>query len=92
VLSKAIEMWGMASANLVSLLNPEVIIWGGGIFGPATAFIGDIYREAQRWAQPVSIRQVSYVASQLGEDAGLYGAARLALGNGSDLFFHRSEP
>jgi glucokinase len=79
VLTKAIEVWGMASANLVSLLNPEVIIWGGGIFGPAAAFIGDIYREAVRWAQPVSIKQVSFVASQLGEDAGLYGAARLAM-------------
>lgn len=35
VLHKAIEMWGMASANFVSLLNPQKIIWGGGVFGPA---------------------------------------------------------
>jgi glucokinase len=79
VLAKAVEMWGMASANIVSLLNPEKIVWGGGIFGPACRFIGDIYREALNWAQPVSIRQVEFVASRLGEDAALFGAARLAI-------------
>jgi glucokinase len=79
VLNKAVEMWGMASANLVSLLNPEKVVWGGGIFGPACRFIDDIYREALQWAQPVSIRQVEFVPSELGEDAALYGAAKLAL-------------
>jgi glucokinase len=78
VIAKAIEMWGMASANLVSLFNLQKIIWGGGIFGPAKRFLPDIYREALRWAQPVSIRQAEFVASELGEDAALYGAARLA--------------
>ena len=31
----------MASANLVSLFNPEKIIFGGGVFGPATQFLDD---------------------------------------------------
>ena len=60
VLHKAIEMWGMASANFVSLLNPQKIIWGGGVFGPAGIFIDDIYKEACKWAQPLSIKPVSY--------------------------------
>lgn len=78
VIAKAIEQWGMASANLVSLLNPHKVVWGGGIFGPALQFLPDIYREALRWAQPLSIRQTEFVASELGEDAALYGAAKLA--------------
>jgi len=78
VLRKAVELWGMASANLVSLLNPEKVIWGGGIFGPATFLIDDIYQEALRWAQPISIRQVAFVASQV-EEAGLLGAAYLVV-------------
>jgi glucokinase len=78
VLKKAVEFWGMASANLVSLLNPEKVIWGGGIFGPATFLIDDIYKEALRWAQPISIRQTSFVASQV-EEAGLLGAAYLVI-------------
>lgn len=79
VLHRAIEMWGMASANLVSLLNPEIIIWGGGVFGPARRFIDDIRREAARWAQPVAMEQVQFVASSTQHNAILSGAAYIAL-------------
>ncbi len=79
VISKAIAMWGMAAANLISLLNPQVVVWGGGVFGPARAFLDEIYREAVRWSQPVAIQQVSFTASGLGEHAALFGAARRAL-------------
>jgi glucokinase len=78
-LDNAIELWGMAAANLVSLLNPEMIVFGGGIFGPATQFLDRIRAEAKRWAQPIAIEQVGFVGSELGSDAGLYGAGRLAL-------------
>jgi glucokinase len=78
-LNNAIELWGMASANLVSLFNPEMIVFGGGIFGPAVQFLDRIRSEAKRWAQPIAIEQVRFVASELGTDAGLYGAGRLAL-------------
>ena len=79
VIAQAVEFWGMAVANLVSLFNPEKIIFGGGVFGPATQFLGDIYAEAKKWAQSISIKQVKLQASKLGGDAGLYGAGRLAL-------------
>jgi glucokinase len=79
VLGRAVKMWGMAAANLVSLLNPEKIVWGGGVFGPAVRFLDDIYEEACRWAQPLSIRQAAFEASQLSGDAGLYGAGHLAI-------------
>lgn len=81
VLHKAIEMWGMASANIVSLLNPQRIIWGGGVFGPATVFIDKIYEEAKKWAQPISIKQVEFIASGLYGNAGLIGAAYMAMKN-----------
>lgn len=79
VMEEAIQFWGMAVANLVSIFNPEKIIFGGGVFGPATRFLDRIAAEAARWAQPVSMRQVSLEASQLGGDAGLIGAGFLAL-------------
>jgi glucokinase len=74
-----VEFWGMAVANLVSLFNPEKIIFGGGVFGPGTQLLGDIYAEAKKWSQPISIKQVEVQASKLGGEAGLYGAGRLAL-------------
>lgn len=84
VLNKAIEMWGMAAANIVSLFNPEKLIWGGGVFGPAQQFIDKIYDEACRWAQPIAIKQVSFENSILSGDAGLYGAGYLAIKSLSD--------
>lgn len=79
VLSQAIEFWGMAAANLVSLFNPEKIVFGGGVFGPATQFLDAIATEARRWAQPVAMERAKFEASQLGGDAALYGAGFLAL-------------
>src|SRR5207249_11611274 len=79
VLAEAIEFWGMAVANLVSLFNPEKIIFGGGVFGPAKQFLDKIHVEAKKWAQPISMKQVELQTSRLGGDAGLYGAGWLAL-------------
>ena len=79
VIDSAIEYWGMAVANLVSLFNPEKIIFGGGVFGPALRLLDEIYDEAKKWAQPISIQQVQLVGSALGNEAGLYGAGKLAL-------------
>lgn len=79
VIDNAIELWGMAAANLVSLFNPQIIVFGGGVFGPATRLLDRIHTEARRWAQPIAIEQVRFVASTLGGDAGLFGAGRLAM-------------
>jgi glucokinase len=79
VIDNAIELWGMAAANLVSLFNPEIIVFGGGIFGPAAKFLDRIRDEARRWAQPIAIEQVRFVVTSLGSDAGLFGAGRLAM-------------
>lgn len=79
VIEKAIDLWAMASANLVSLLNPEMIIWGGGVFGPAAQLIDRIYEEASAWAQPIAIKQARFEQSILQGNAGLYGAGYLAL-------------
>ncbi|MCK9628820.1 MAG: ROK family protein [Bacteroidales bacterium] len=79
VINDAVEMWGMAAANFVSLFNPEMVIFGGGIFGPATPLIEKIYAEAVKWAQPISIKQCTFAATTLPDTAGLYGAGRTAI-------------
>lgn len=81
VLESSIQYWGMAVANLVSLLNPEKIIFGGGVFGPAIQFLDRIFEEAEKWAQPISMTQVKLEASSLEGDTGLYGAGYMALKN-----------
>jgi glucokinase len=81
VINECVGYWGMAAANLVSLFNPEKIIFGGGVFGPAVSLIPDIKAEAAKWAQPISMKQVSFESSAVGNDAGVYGAGFLALKN-----------
>ncbi len=77
IVSKAIKFWGMASANLVSIFNPEILIFGGGLFGPASRYLNEIKREAGLWAQPISMKQVRFEVSVLKGNAGLIGAGRL---------------
>jgi glucokinase len=79
VIKSAITFWGMAVANLVSIFNPEKIIFGGGVFGPALQFLSHIEKEAKKWSQPISMKQVKIEGSALGTEAGLYGAGKLAL-------------
>lgn len=79
VIDEAIEFWGMALANLISIFNPEKIIFGGGVFDAAGDFIDDIREEAKRWAQPIGFEQVSVELAALGNEAGIYGAGYLAL-------------
>ena len=79
VMEECIVFWGMAAANLISIFNPEKIIFGGGVFGPAIKLIGRIQAEATKWAQPISITKASFEKSGLEGDAGIYGAGFLAL-------------
>ena len=78
VIERCVDIWGKAVANLISLFNPQVVVLGGGVFGPAARFLPQIRIEAERWAQPIAFRQTRIEVSALGGDAGLYGACRLA--------------
>lgn len=79
-LREAARYLGLGIANIVSLLNPRMIILGGGLMQAADLFVDIIRQTMEEWAQPVAARQVRIEISGLGEDAGLLGAARLALG------------
>jgi glucokinase len=70
----------MGIANLVSLLNPEMVVLGGGLMdGAGDLLLDAVRREVIDWAQPIAARQVRIELTELGADAGLLGAARLAL-------------
>jgi glucokinase len=81
VIEQCIEYWGMAVANLVSIFNPEKIIFGGGVFGPAIHLLDRIAEEAVKWAQPIAMQEVILEASSLKGDTGLFGAGFLAKRN-----------
>ena len=70
---------GRGVANIVSLLNPEVVVLGGGLAGAGELILRPLRHAVRQWGQPLGSRQVRIVRSHLGEDAGILGAARYAL-------------
>ncbi|MBP1770013.1 MAG: hypothetical protein H6P96_631 [Candidatus Aminicenantes bacterium] len=78
IVAEAVAYLGMGIANIVSLLNPEIVVVGGGLFHAADVLLEPVRREVGRWAQPLAARGVRIELSGLGEDAGLYGCGRLA--------------
>jgi len=79
VFGQAVQLWGMAAANLISTFNPQKLIFGGGVFGPASRFIDAIRGVAGQWAQPISMKHCAIDISTIGSDAGLIGAAKIGL-------------
>lgn len=69
---------GLGVANLISVLNPEIVILGGGLMGAGDLFLDPIRQTVLQVAQPRAARMARIVLSQLGPRAGLLGAARLA--------------
>jgi len=78
ILERAVIYLAMGIANIVSILNPEMIVLGGGLFQAADLLLGPVRKEFKRWAQPLAAKKVRIELSALGEDTGLYGAAKLA--------------
>ena len=78
IVAEAVTYLSMGVANIVSLLNPETVVLGGGLFRAADLFLEPVRREFRRWAQPLAARAVRIELSKLGEAAGLYGCGRLA--------------
>lgn len=69
---------GLAVANIISLLNPQVVVLGGGVGESGPGLLVPLRRVALQWTQPLAVRRVKIVASRLGGRAPLLGAARLA--------------
>lgn len=69
---------GIALANLTDILNPEVIVVGGGVSRAGSLLLAPARCALRQWGQPLAARHVRVVGSRLGADAGLLGVARLA--------------
>jgi glucokinase len=78
ILASAVVYLAMGIANVISLLNPEMIVLGGGLFQAGELLLEPVRREFKKWAQPLAAKKVRLELSSLGENTGLYGAAKLA--------------
>jgi glucokinase len=69
---------GIACANLINLLNLEMIVLGGGVMASGDLLLDAARETARRHAFPSSFRDCRIVRSKLWPDAGVIGAALLA--------------
>ena len=79
VVESAADYTGIAIANLANILGPEVIVLGGGVLDALEDEMMSIIVETARdYAMPGALKDVEIVASKLGDEAGITGAAVLA--------------
>jgi glucokinase len=78
VFCRAGTLLGYGIANMVSLLDPQVIILGGGLATVSGLYLDSLRTAMLERAQPLSAPQVKVVVSKLGDKANLLGCARLA--------------
>lgn len=74
------EYLGLALANLVSILDPEMIVVGGGVAAAGNLVLTPARETMRQWAQPLAGKQVRIVRSRLGARAALLGTAKMAFG------------
>jgi glucokinase len=73
------ERLGVAIASYVNIFNPEMVIVGGGVMGAGEMLLEPARAEVQKRALPPSRDNVRIVAAEFGHEAGMVGAAALAL-------------
>jgi glucokinase len=81
----ALEFWdnygrnlGIGLTSIIYILTPEVAIIGGGISASAKYFLPAAQREIERRVMATSRPKFQLIAAQLGNQAGITGAAKLA--------------
>lgn len=78
VISQAAFYLGVGMVNLVNIFNPEMIIVGGGMSKMGDLLLAPARRVVRERAFPLSARAVRIVSGQLGDNAGVLGAAAFA--------------
>jgi glucokinase len=70
---------GIGLANLINLMNPEIIVIGGKVANAWSLFADHMHQEILARAFSLPAQRVKIVSAECGDDAGLLGAAWLAL-------------
>ena len=75
VLAETARILAVTVANLVNLLNPDVIVLAGGVTAAGEHLFGPLGREVRRRAFPASVAACRIVPAALPDAAGMVGAA-----------------
>ncbi len=79
ILSEAMNYLGVGMANLVNLLNPELLVIGGGLTNLGEDLFGPVRRVIDRRAFRTAAQAVRVIPTELGDDVGVLGAVAVAM-------------
>ncbi len=79
IVEEAAEYTGIAVANIINLLNPQVVVIGGGVMDALEDdMMAVIVETARDYAMNGTADGIEIIPSKLGDDAGITGGAVLA--------------
>lgn len=81
ILAGAGRFLGIGVANVINLLNPELVVMGGGAMKAGPPLWAAMEAEVQQRSLAASLKRVRIVPAKLGSRAGLLGAIALAAGS-----------
>ncbi|MEN8098368.1 MAG: ROK family protein [Chloroflexota bacterium] len=79
IIREAMSYLGIGVANLVNLLNPELVVIGGSLIKMGDLLFESVKSTVKRCTFSRLSRSLQIVPSQLGDTAGLLGAASVAM-------------
>ena len=80
ILQETADLLAIWLGSIVDLLEPDVIIFGGGMGELMSEWFGRIREQLPSWTINSRCREIPLVRARYGEDSGIAGAAALCLG------------
>jgi glucokinase len=74
---ETVEFLSIWLGNMIDLLDPDVIIIGGGVSGMLSPFFAEIRNRLPRWCINSRCQEIPLVKARYGADAGIAGGAAL---------------
>jgi glucokinase len=77
VLIETVELLAIWLGNMIDLLEPDVIIMGGGAAAMLRPFYGEVRERLPRWCVNSRCQEVPIIPANYGNEAGIAGGAAL---------------
>lgn len=79
VLQETVELLTAWLGNMVDLLDPDVVVMGGGVAAMLSPFFGEIKEQLPRWCVNPYVSQIPLLLAHYKADAGIAGGAALCV-------------
>jgi predicted NBD/HSP70 family sugar kinase len=85
ILQETVDLLSLWLSNIVDLLEPDVVILGGGVAGMLAPFFGDIINGIAKYCIISRCREIPLLKAHYGADSGIAGGAALCSDQSSVL-------